>query len=64
LGKHGLLGYYESKGFEVRHFLTTDYQQPQERLMEKMLIAYDELPKPGLLHCSAGIDRSAPVAAT
>lgn len=63
LHSHGLLGYYKSQGFRVCHFPLTDYQRPQESTMGKILLAYDELPKPVLLHCSAGIDRSAPVAA-
>ena len=31
--------------------------------MQKVLKAFDVLPKPVLLHCSAGMDRTAPVAA-
>ena len=34
-----------------------------ERIREEALEAYDQLPRPVLLQCSAGIDRSAPVAA-
>jgi hypothetical protein len=34
-----------------------------EQIREHALEAYDRLPKPVLLQCSAGIDRSAPVAA-
>lgn len=65
LGLHerGLLGYYESRGFEVRHFPMTDYQQPEESYMQKVLEGFDALPKPVLLHCSAAIDRTTPVAA-
>ena len=65
IGLHegGLLGYYESRGLVVRHFPTTDYQRPPESLMEDVFAAYEELPKPVLLHCSAGIDRTTPVAA-
>ena len=33
------------------------------RVREQALAAFDALPKPGALHCSAGIDRSSPVAA-
>ena len=59
----GLLGYYKSQGFEVRHFPMTDYQRPDESYMQKVLEAFKELPKPVLLHCSAAIDRTTPVAA-
>lgn len=38
-------------------------QAKQELTRQKALEAYDRLPKPVLLICSAGIDRSAPVAA-
>jgi len=59
----GLLGYYKSQGFEIRHFPMTDYQRPEESYMQKVLEAFKELPKPVLLHCSAAIDRTPPVAA-
>lgn len=59
----GLLGYYESQGFQVRHFPMTDYQRPKQSYMRKVLGAFNDLPKPVLLHCSAAIDRSTPVAA-
>jgi hypothetical protein len=65
LGLHerGLLGYYESQGLHVRHFPMTDCQKPQESEMSNVLQAFSELPKPVLLHCSAAIDRTTPVAA-
>ncbi len=63
LHQGGLLGYYKSEDFQVRHFPLTDYQRPQERSMQNVLAAYHELLKPVLLHCSAGIDRTTPVAA-
>jgi hypothetical protein len=64
LGLHanGLLGYYKSQGFEVRHFALTDYQSPSVSEKETIIKLFDELPKPVLLHCSAGIDRTSPVA--
>ena len=51
LGLHpdGLLGYYQSKRFEVRQFRMTDYQRPLESDLELALQAFDELPKPVLL---------------
>ncbi len=65
LGLHedGLLGYYKSQGFHVRHYPLTDYQPPLPEQKEEILRLYDALPKPILLHCSAAIDRTAPVAA-
>jgi len=63
LHERGLLGYYESQDLAVRHFPMTDYQRPPESEMRKVLVAFDELPKPVLLHCSAAIDRTTPVAA-
>lgn len=59
----GLLGYYESQGFRVRHFPMTDYQRPKQSYTREVLEAFNEMPKPVLLHCSAAIDRSTPVAA-
>ncbi len=71
----GLLDLYRNHGLEVRHFPWADpahARTPEARqaLKEKVHkfkheanAAYLEMPKPVLLHCSAGIDRSAPVAA-
>jgi len=50
-------------GLLLRHYPLTDYQKPSLDDMERILKEYDELPKPVLIHCSAGIDRTAPVAA-
>ena len=63
LHEHGLLGYYESRGLDWRHFCLTDYQRPSDEAMRDILAAYDELEKPVLMHCSAAIDRTTPVAA-
>ena len=63
LHEGGLLGYYEAQGLEVRHFPMTDYQRPSENSMRTILETFNELPKPVLLHCSAAIDRTTPVAA-
>jgi len=63
LHSEGLLGYYGSQGFEVRHLPATDCQRPSAEQMQEALNAFNELPKPVLLHCSAAIDRTTPVAA-
>lgn len=39
------------------------FKSELQRIQKEALTAFDVLPKPILLHCSAGIDRSAPVAA-
>lgn len=65
----GLLALYESRGLAVAHIPCPD---PRHETVEKGWIetikrsayhAFVDLPKPLLLHCSAGIDRSSPVAA-
>lgn len=72
LGTSDLISFYESR-FNVRHLPWEDpaHSKTPQRLIEMKkreirqtaLEACDELPKPVLLHCSAGIQRSAPVAA-
>jgi len=59
----GLLEYYQHRGLDVRHVPTTDYQRPSAVVMQLVLTAFDLLPQPVLLHCSAAIDRTTPVAA-
>jgi hypothetical protein len=63
LHPHGLLGYYESRGLSLESIPCIDYQRPTDAQMSQVLKAFRRLPKPVLLHCSAGIDRTAPVAA-
>jgi hypothetical protein len=74
LGAANLIGLYETNGFKVRHVLWEDphyrvsqggrsYEDQLREAREKCLRAFDELPKPVLLHCSSGIQRSSPVAA-
>ena len=65
LGLHpeGLFGYYRSQGFSFCNIPLTDYQTPSESQMERILEAFDRMPKPVLLQCSAAIDRTSPVAA-
>lgn len=74
LGSPDLLQFYQKQGFEVCHIPWEDpahrplsgnfnHQEELRRICPKALDAFDKLPKPVLLHCSAGQDRSAPVAA-
>lgn len=55
-----LLGIYRTAGFEVRHIPTRDHSIPPltNEQLAAVLRAYRELPKPALIHCSAGIDRT------
>lgn len=74
LGAQDLIDLYRKSGFEVRHIPWEDpahrsasvhysFQEELTRIRAEALQSFDELPDPVLLHCSAGIDRSAPVAA-
>jgi len=74
LGAENLIEFYKTSGLEVRHVEWDDpahrpsldratYARELLRIRTQALRAFDELPKPVLLHCSAGIDRSSPVAA-
>jgi len=74
LGAPNLIEFYQREGFQVCHIPWEDprhrsamdhvsFKDEIFRVREEALIAFDDLPKPVLLHCSAGIDRSAPVAA-
>jgi hypothetical protein len=58
----GLYGYFESRGLLVVRVPCADYQRPSEDQMKQVLDAFNRLPKPVLLHCSAAIDRTAPIA--
>ena len=73
LGSDNLLEFYRASGFSVSHI---EWEDPAHSKTQPALIArkrnevraraldvYDVLPKPTLIHCSAGIQRSAPVAA-
>jgi protein-tyrosine phosphatase len=55
-----LVDIYRTAGFEVRHVPVTDHKRPPLSAEElaHVLAAYRELPKPVLVHCSAGIDRT------
>jgi protein-tyrosine phosphatase len=55
-----LLGIYRTAGFEVRHIPVTDHRHPplDADQLEAVFRAWRELPKPVLIHCSAGVDRT------
>jgi len=55
-----LIGIYRAAGFEVRHIPVTDHGRPPltPEQLEAVFLAWRELPKPVLIHCSAGIDRT------
>ena len=74
LGAENLIDFYQKSGFKVGHIPWEDpahrlpsgqfsFQEELARIREEALQVFDELPKPVLLHCSAGIDRSSPIAA-
>lgn len=73
LNAKNLLEFYKQQGFQVSHLPWEDphhkKSSPEEkrktllRIRHEALGAYDDLPKPVLIQCSAGIDRSSPVAA-
>lgn len=74
IGAENLIKFYQRVGFEVKYIpwedpahrpISDQYSFWEEllRIREEALRAFDVLPKPILLHCSAGIDRSSPVAA-
>lgn len=72
LGAPNLLAFYVKQGFCVAsvpwkdpaHVRTdpTALRAKERAVCDKALIEFDALPKPVLLHCSAGVDRSSPVA--
>ncbi len=68
-----LVEFYQTRGFDVAHIPWEDpahsktersaIKVKRDGVRQDALVAYDSLPKPVLLHCSAGEERSAPVAA-
>lgn len=60
LHPEGLLGYYRTCGFNVRHVPVKDFETPPLTAgeLERVAEASRELPKPVLVHCSAGISRT------
>jgi protein tyrosine/serine phosphatase len=63
LHPEGLLGYYRARGLCVESIECTDYIKPTADQMESVFQAFRRVPGPVLLHCSAAIDRTTPVAA-
>lgn len=55
-----LPSYYRRQGFTVAHVPAPDYRRPplDAKALERIAQAYETLPKPVLVHCSAGIDRT------
>jgi len=66
-----LVDYYRGRGFKVDHIPWSDpahtgYANFDAEILNKrpsLLAAYQQFPKPVLVHCSAAIDRSPPVLA-
>jgi len=57
----GLVEYYRACGFHTAHIMLRDPVLGgivTEEALQKVWMAYQELPKPVLIHCSAGRDRT------
>jgi protein tyrosine phosphatase (PTP) superfamily phosphohydrolase (DUF442 family) len=56
----GLIHRYRSAGLEVFHIPTADQQTHPftDQQYEQAWLAFQDLPKPVLVHCSAGMDRT------
>ena len=56
----GLLAYYRSLGFAVRHVTADDHKRPplSSAELDEVWRAFQQLSQPVLVHCSAGRDRT------
>lgn len=56
----GLIVFYQDCGFTVAHVSVADYKRPplDDAELIKVWEAFRQLPKPILVHCSAGVDRT------
>lgn len=56
----GLIGYYRAAGFEVAQVPAADHQDPplSDEQLEDAWRAFQSLPRPVIIHCSAGCDRT------
>ncbi len=56
----GLLAMYEAAGLDVGHVPVTDHKHPplDDSELADVMACFAMLPKPVLVHCSAGIDRT------
>ncbi len=56
----GLVGCYRQCGLQVEHVPVLDHQSPplSDEELRQVWAAYQKLPKPVLIHCSAGVDRT------
>ena len=56
----GLIAFYRAAGFTVEHIPAKDHQHPPLTTdhLQQVWSAYQTLPKPVLVHCSAGVDRT------